>query len=139
MKKTEMINADISRVIATLGHTDEITVGDCGLPIPEGVERIDLAYQVGKPGFLDVLKAVASEQYIEKVVLASEIKDQNPQMLEKIIEFISAVEDEQENAIAIEFISHKAFKKQTSDSKAVIRTGENTPYANIILSSGVVF
>lgn len=139
MKKTKMINSDISSVIATLGHTDEITVADCGLPIPDGVERIDLAYQIGKPGFLEILAAVLSEQYIEKIVLASEIKDQNPAMLEKIIELMNAVEDEQGNAIAIEFVSHEAFKQQTHESKAVIRTGENTPYANIILSSGVVF
>lgn len=139
MKKTKMINSDISRVISTLGHTDEITVGDCGLPIPEGVERIDLAYKVGQPKFIEVLTAVLDEQFIEKVVLASEIKEENPEMLEKIIDLISTIEDEQDNTIEVVFISHEAFKKRTNGSKAVIRTGENSPYANIILSSGVVF
>ena len=43
MKRNGIINADISRVMSYMGHTDTIAVGDCGLPIPDETERIDLA------------------------------------------------------------------------------------------------
>ncbi|GAM61192.1 ribose ABC transport system [Vibrio ishigakensis] len=33
MKKSTLINSEISYLVATLGHTDEITVCDAGLPI----------------------------------------------------------------------------------------------------------
>jgi len=55
MKKNGIINADISRVLSYMGHTDTLAVGDCGLPIPEETERIDLALKLGVPSFMDVL------------------------------------------------------------------------------------
>jgi D-ribose pyranase len=36
-------------------------------------------------------------------------------------------------------VPHQSFKAQTHSARAVIRTGEFTPYANIILEAGVVF
>ena len=38
-----------------------------------------------------------------------------------------------------EFVPHTELKARTHDCKAVIRTGETTPYANIILQSGCIF
>ena len=75
MKKTGIINADISRVLSYMGHTDKIAVGDCGLPIPEETERIDLALRLGTPRFMEVLEAVLDDMVIEKVVMAEEIKE----------------------------------------------------------------
>ena len=61
MKRNGIINADISRVLSYMGHTDTIAVGDCGLPIPDETERIDLALKLGVPSFMDVFKEVAKE------------------------------------------------------------------------------
>jgi D-ribose pyranase len=41
--------------------------------------------------------------------------------------------------IPIETVTHLIFKEQTRSARAVVRTGEFTPYANIILVAGVVF
>jgi D-ribose pyranase len=41
--------------------------------------------------------------------------------------------------IEIEYIPHTEFKKETNNSRAVVRSGEIIPYANIILISGVDF
>jgi len=135
MKKTGIINADISRVLSYMGHTDTIAVGDCGLPIPDETERIDLAVTFGNPGFMEVLKAVVSDMKVEKIVLASEIKDRNKEVLSQIEELF----DNLETGFEIEFVSHEELKKKTKQCKAVIRTGETTPYANIILQSGCIF
>ena len=135
MKKTGIINADISRVLSYMGHTDRIAVGDCGLPIPEETERIDLAIRLGTPRFMEVLEAVLDDMVIEKVVLAEEIKENNPALLAEIQNLLK----ERELQVPVEFISHAQLKEETKSCKAVIRSGENTPYANIILQSACIF
>ncbi len=133
MKKQGILNSDISRVLSYLGHTDTICIGDCGLPIPDAVERIDLALTFGEPTFMRTLEVVAEDMKVEKIILAEEIKEQNPAVLQQIEAFF---EDQQ---IEVEFVSHAKLKERTHDCKAVIRTGETTPYANIILQSGCIF
>ena len=65
MKRHGILNSNISRVLSSMGHTDRIAIADCGLPVPEGTERIDLAVTFGNPRFMDVLKAVSSDMKIE--------------------------------------------------------------------------
>lgn len=133
MKKQGILNSDISRVLSYMGHTDCIAVGDCGLPIPDEVERIDLALEFGVPSFMDVLRVITKDMKVEKIVLAEEIREQNPKVLGEIKELFAGQEPE------TVFVSHTELKKQTRECKAVIRTGETTPYANIILQSGCIF
>ena len=133
MKKQGILNSEISRVLSYLGHTDRICIGDCGLPIPDETERIDLALAFGEPTFLRTLELVAADMKVEKIVLAEEIKTQNPQVLQGIEQLF------RDQELQVEFVSHEELKRQTRDCKAVIRTGETTPYANIILQSGCIF
>lgn len=135
MKKNGTINADISRVLSYMGHTDTLAIGDCGLPIPDETERIDLALKLGVPSFMEVLREIAKEMKIEKVVLAEEIREKNPGILEEILTLVNEMDTECE----IEYISHTELKARTKVCKAVIRTGETTPYANIILQSACLF
>lgn len=131
MKKTCLLNSKISSVISKMGHTDMIAIGDCGLPIPEETKRIDLALTKGIPNFIDTLKTILTELQIEEVILAKEIKEISPNIFNEIEDLIGNVK--------ITFLSHENFKVSLKECKAVIRTGEQTPYANIILKSGVVF
>ena len=133
MKKAGILNSDISRVLSYMGHTDCIAVGDCGLPIPDEVERIDLALKFGVPTFVETLETVVGDMKVEKIVLAEEIKQQNPKVLGEV-EALFAGQN-----IEVQFVSHAELKALTHDCKAVIRTGETTPYANIILQSGCIF
>ena len=133
MKKAGILNSDISRVLSYLGHTDTICIGDCGLPIPDEVERIDLALCFGEPTFMRTLQIVAADMKIEKIVLAEEIKTQNPGVLAQIEELFAGLN------IEVAYVSHTELKAQTHDCKAVIRTGETTPYANVILQAGCIF
>ena len=132
MKKLGILNSDIAKVLTDLGHTDKIAIGDAGLPVPDGVKKIDLALTLSEPSFLSVLKVVLSDMKVEAVVLAEEIKEQNAPQL-------AAVETALTEGEAITYVSHEDFKEQLKDVKAVIRTGEATPYSNIILQSGVIF
>ena len=58
---------------------------------------------------------------------------QNPKVLGEIEALFAG------QAIEVEFVSHSELKILTCDCRAVIRTGETTPYANIILQSGCIF
>ncbi|HJF19799.1 MAG TPA: D-ribose pyranase [Enterococcus columbae] len=131
MKKSTVINSDISRVIAQMGHFDLLAIGDAGMPVPMNTEKIDLAVTKGLPSFIDVLDNVLTELAVQKIYLADEIKIYNPDMLTKIKELMPETE--------IEFIPHSQMKQDLNRCHAFIRTGEMTPYANILLESGVVF
>jgi D-ribose pyranase len=135
MKKSGILNSDISRVLSYMGHTDTICIGDCGLPIPDETERIDLAVRFGSPSFMEVLEVVAEDMVIESVILAEEIKTQNPAILSQIQELIK----KKDSRIELQFVSHMQLKEQTKQCKAILRSGETTPYANIILASGCIF
>lgn len=131
MKKQGILNSDIARVLAAMGHTDTLCVADCGLPIPKTVERIDISLAHGFPGFMDTLTVIAADMVVEHITLAEEIKDRNPEIL-KAVEALFP-------GISVTFITHEGFKELTRSCHGIVRTGEATPYANIILHSGVNF
>ncbi|ANX14152.1 D-ribose pyranase [Fictibacillus arsenicus] len=131
MKRHGILNSHISKVLTDLGHTDSIVIADAGLPIPAHVPRIDLALTLGVPSFEDVVKAVSDDLVVEHVILASEIQEKNVKTLQYLNQTFSDRD--------IEFVSHEQFKELTKHAKAVIRTGEATPYANCILKAGVIF
>ena len=128
MKKHGMINRDIAAALAQFGHTDLLVIADCGLPIPRGVSCIDLSYQVGEPAFLTILDAVLADFEAEAAFIAQEITNHNPH-----------IEQEVMNKITVEYITHEKLKDWSKQAKLIIRTGEATPYANIVLRSGVIF
>ena len=129
MKKTTLLNQPLSAVIAGMGHKDTLTIGDCGLPVPDGPERIDLAVVKGLPGFLEVLDAVLSELHVEKVTIASEMQAGNPELYAAMRERFQGIEFVE--------VPHETFKTMSRASRAIVRTGECRAYANIILQSGV--
>lgn len=129
MYKTGILNSDISTVLSQLGHTDCIMIADCGLPIPEGVKRIDLALKFGQPSFMDVYTEVSKHMAIASATVAEEMQHHNSLLFEKLKEDFSDFKT----------VSHDELKRQSHNVKAIIRTGEATPYANIILQSDVLF
>ena len=130
MKRYGMLNSSIAKVLSDLGHTDYIVIGDAGLPVPEGVPKIDLALTAGTPSFQMVVSVVLDDMVVEKVIAAEEIVGNNKTQHEFI---------EQLTAEKVEYVPHEAFKELTKRAKAIIRTGEITPYSNCILQSGVFF
>ena len=94
-------------------------------------KKIDLALKLGEPKFIDVLETLLDDFGCEHYILASEIKEENPDQEKAIKDLL--------NGVSNEYISHEDFKKKLDDVKFVIRTGENTPYSNIILESKNIF
>lgn len=134
MRKTNLLNTKISNAISEIGHTQWLTIGDSGLPILDDGRKIDLAVVRGLPKFIDVLEATLSEMKVQKVYLASEIIEENPDQLNKIKALL-------DDDVEIVWITHDKLKEmsRTQNNIASIRTGEITPYSNIILESNVDF
>lgn len=124
MRKSGILNADLSHAINRLGHTDTFAVADCGLPLPDHVEVIDLALVFGLPKFSDVVRALLEEIVVQEATIA----DATPSSVTELLE-----------SIPLTTISHEELKARISDVKFVVRTGETTPYANVIFTSGVAF
>jgi D-ribose pyranase len=131
MKKQGLLNKELNTVIASLGHTDTIVIADCGLPIPSDVPRIDLSLVKGEPPFLRVVDTILDEMVVESITLAEEIKEQNKTIHTKLKDRFAET--------PITYVPHDEFKQMMDSAKAVIRTGEATPYANVILHAGVNF
>lgn len=131
MNKFGILNSEICKVLADLGHTDMILIADCGLPVPSGVKKIDLSLKMGVPSFIDVTAVLESAMQIEHIIIAREMHEHNSNIysqLKTVFPDISCTE-----------ITHEQFKQLSKEVKAIIRTGEATPYANIILRAGVIF
>lgn len=127
------LNGQLARIISETGHTDRIVVTDAGLPIPAAVERVDLAIRPGLPAFLDVLDAVLDEVEIEGALMSEEIRMASPDMLRAIEDRLAA------RGVAATFVPHTDFKIATGGARAAVRSGEFTPYANVLLTAGVVY
>lgn len=127
------IHPQLSRVISETGHTDLIVVTDAGLPIPVGAERVDLGYRPGAPAFLDVLDTVLAELVIEGATVSAEVEQSSPHVLQALRDRLDPL------GITIDLVPHTEFKVLTHGARAFVRSGEFTPYANIVLHAGVAY
>lgn len=134
MKKTPLLNIALSRVVASLGHGDVLLIVDAGMPVPPGVELIDLAVTHGVPDFVSVLNTVLAEMQVESHVIADEMRDRQPPAL-SVIEQLNAAGHLGQQRL----MSHEALKQLSRNARAIVRTGECQPYTNVALIAGVVF
>jgi D-ribose pyranase len=119
----------LAAVIAGMGHTETLVVADPGLPVPRGVETVDLVWARNEPRLLPVLEVVRAELVVEEAVIAEELTD------EALREGVRGVME----GIAVKTTSHEDLKTRCQAAKVIIRTGEATPYANVLLRAGVPF
>jgi D-ribose pyranase len=131
MRSRGIINAQLSRVLSELRHTDLIVIADSGLPVAAGgPEVVDLAVVYGVPSFETVFRAVVDEIVVEAAAAATEVTDANATCWSLLRQVL---------ARNVELVPHEDFKTRTMQARAVVRTGEATPYANVLLRCGVPF
>ncbi|HUR04597.1 MAG TPA: D-ribose pyranase [Nonomuraea sp.] len=129
MKRSGILNGQLAGALARLGHTDQLVVCDVGLPIPRGPEVVDLAFRLGVPSFEDVLGTLLDELVIESSVAAEEVGARNSACHMLLMTRLSP----------LLLVPHEELKRMVADARLVVRTGEATPYANVILRCGVPF
>ncbi|BFH13077.1 D-ribose pyranase [Paenibacillus melissococcoides] len=128
MKKGGVLHPQLNRILAETGHTDMLTICDRGFPVPLGVERVDLALTDDLPGVTDALRAIAGEFVIDCLIITEEMQAFSPERVALLKELMPDVR--------WKVLPHVRFKQLCRESRAVIRTGDTTPYANLIIVSG---
>ncbi|NEG70425.1 D-ribose pyranase [Bifidobacterium choloepi] len=126
-----ILNAQLAAAVARLRHTDRFVVSDAGLPVPDGVEVIDLALMFGIPRFAEVLTALQPVVIIEDAMMATEARGHDPEAWVR-----------NHFDCPVTFVPHdgrNGFKAHEQGVKFVIRTGEPTSYSNVIFRCGVPF
>lgn len=132
MKKRGILNPHLAHVVASMGHTDKLVVCDSGLPIPRGANVVNLALTRNIPRFIDTVRVLLEEMEVEKVIIAEEMQTEGEQVYDDLLQLLPGKK--------IERVSHEEFKHLTCNGTvAFVRTGEATPFANVILVSGVTF
>lgn len=129
MKRNGIVNAQLAYHLARLGHTDELVVCDVGLPIPSGPEVVDFAFRFGVPSFETVLSGLLDELVVEGAIAAEEVEEQNPTTYELLGSRLPN----------LQLIPHEELKRRSSAARLVVRTGEATPFSNVVLRCGVSF
>jgi D-ribose pyranase len=130
MLRDGILNAPLAGALARLGHTHQVVIADAGLPLPYGVPGctiIDLTLVAGIPRFEQVLDAVLDAIVVDLAEAALESRSHPAH------QWIAARLD------SLSLISHEELKARLPETQLVVRTGESTPYANVILHCGVPF
>jgi D-ribose pyranase len=125
MKTGTILNPELCEAIASMGHTDMLCIADAGLPISDDVWRIDLVLTKGIPSFMDTLRVILTDLRPQEAIVAEEMAKVSPDVLAQVTTLLGG--------IPVRTIPHSDFKELTHDARAVVRTGEFTPYCNVIL------
>ncbi len=130
VKRSGLLHADLAGHLARLGHTDQVVVADRGLPLPPGVPVVDLALVPGVVDLRTVLDALLAEVVVQAHTIALEAAaGPFPQWLD------ARAHDLGERHVT----GHDELKAMLPGVRLAVRTGEETPYANVILECGVPF
>ena len=130
MKRSGILNQQLSSAIAGLGHGDLLMVVDAGFPIPRDADRIDLAIVRDLPDLRTVLGIIRAEVISERVVIAAEMAQNNA----PLEQWLRAEFDDAD----FELVPHEEMLTSVpARAKAIVRTGAFDPWGNIALSSGV--
>ena len=133
MKKSGILHSELARIVAGMGHGDKLVVCDSGYPIPHGKPVADVILTVGVPGVVQTLTTILQELHIEGVIVAEEMERRSVKMFQQI--------QSAAGPVPMMKISHEEFKQLTRSENNIsfVRTGEATPFANVILVAGVLF
>ena len=132
MLKTGIFHPQLLRVLGEIRHKDLLVIGDAGLPIPKGVERIDLGWKQGSPGYLEVLEEIAKVLVIESATFATEALEVSPDFHKEALKLLP-------EGAPVSYVPHTELKEISAGAKAIILTGEFTPYTNVVLTAGCAY
>lgn len=128
MLKTGILNPSINSLLSRVRHTNTLVIADRGFPFWSQIETVDISLVDDIPKVLDVLRAMRANFAIGRVFHANEFRAVNSS------ETVQALLDSLEG-IPITAEAHVDFKKRVPAAIGLIRTGDTTQYANLIIES----
>jgi D-ribose pyranase len=128
MLKAGILNPQIHSLLARVRHTNTLVIADRGFPFWPMIETVDISLVDDVPTVLAVLRALRPNFQIGKVWMAQEfLKSNSGKTRSAFAEALKGIELLHE--------PHSEFKQRVPHAIGLIRTGDTTPYANIILES----
>jgi D-ribose pyranase len=121
----------VLEIIAGIGNFQKLIVCSADFSIPQGVQKLDLSTGLQSVAFLDVLKLISEELWIEEIIIAEGTKEQSPDRYQEMVNIFSEIKTR--------IVPDIEFKILSKTAKACIRTDESIPYSNIILIPGVSY
>ena len=128
MLKTGILNPAINSMLSRIRHTNTLVIADRGFPYWPEIETIDISLVDDIPRVLDVLGAIRTNFVIGAAFMADEFRSANTEATQTA--FTEAL-----SGIEIAYQPHTEFKKRVPQAIGLIRTGDTTQYANIIIES----
>ena len=129
MKEVGIVNRELARVLSAQGHGDLLMVVDAGFAIPKNSDVVDISLSENSPMLIDTLMELKKFFSVEKLIFADKTKEVSPSLFNNITALFG-------DDIPVEIVTHPQIKELSTRVKSVIRTGDFTAFANVILVSG---
>lgn len=136
-----LLSPELLKIIAEMGHGDELIIGDGNFPAASLAQRLVRADGHSVVPLLDALLPIFPlDRFVEKPVGLMEVVPGDPTVPTIWDEYRAIVERHQPQRIAngFEMVERFAFYERTRSAYAVVATGEAALYAVMILKKGVV-
>lgn len=131
MKTDRVLHPELLSLIARAGHGDAIVLADAGLRVPKDQYAIDVGVTCGVPSMAEVVKAIVSELVVERVIVASEFEEWNPQVRATVVAGLPVEPEERPHQDLMEEMAGSAI--------AYVKTGECSAFASVVLICGVSY
>jgi D-ribose pyranase len=128
MLKNGILNPAINSLLSRVRHTNTLVIADRGFPFWPEIETVDIALVDDLPAVLDVVRAIRPNFTIGRAWMAQEFLHHNRPAVRAA--FAKAL-----GGIPTDFEPHIEFKKRVPRAIGLIRTGDTTQYANLIIES----
>ena len=135
----KIISPELLKILSEMGHSDEIVIADANFPSESIGKRVIRADGISGCAMLSaVLKLIPLDTYADPNMILMRLSECDVGKINPVIwqEYAKIAECD-ENA-KIGDIERFAFYERAKSAYAVIATGEEAVYANIILKKGVI-
>ena len=132
-----LISPALLKILAEMGHGDEIVIADANFPSETCGQRVARADGIGGRELLDaILDLIPLDTYADENFLLMQTTngDPTPAIWADYFMIARAKDDNLRQG----FLSRFDFYDRAKKAYAVIATGETAIYANIILKKGVI-
>ena len=134
-----ILSPELLKVMMEMGHADELVIGDGNFPAASMARRLLRADGHGVPELLQaIMKFFPLDGFVDRPVALMAVvpgDSTKPTIWEEYRSILKASDD---NFKDFEFVERFDFYERARQAYAILATGEEAIYANIILKKGVV-
>lgn len=135
----KILSPELVKILMEMGHGDEIVIADGNFPSEAIGQRVVRCDGHGVPEILDgIMQLFPLDTYTDKPVMLMEVVKGDPVVPTIWDEYKKIINKYEPENCKIEMIERFAFYERAKTAYAVVATGEEAIYANIILKKGVV-